>query len=330
MSANPLVTAVIPTYNRANIVTQAVDSVLNQTYGNLELIVVDDGSTDDTPAALARYGNRIRVLRQDNAGPAAARNRGIAAARGEFVAFLDSDDLWLPSKLERQVALLGRLGDSVPCCLCNIMMEWNAGHRASFDIACLQPGIEEGVWTNPDEVVADRFVLFNQGIIIRRDVIDKVGKFDESLRLLEDHEFALRLSLVGPWGFVREPLVVWHETMGSLYHDPRMEEMCAAKSIHIFEQHLAQTAGNRDHRSARNYAAASLAAARRQLRARKMISTASRPAAALGNTLLKLERYRAALYRRSPWFPRMKVVDAGAWAAGRPKQPAAQPQLQAG
>src|SRR3954470_1099780 len=218
INSNPLVSAIIPTYNRDKVISNAVDSILKQTYENIEIIVVDDGSRDGTRERLAKYGDKISVIAQKNAGPAAARNRGIKASRGQFIAFLDSDDEWLPNKVEQQVSLLRRAGNAVPCCLCNIRMRWDVSERESFDIAWLKPSASEGIWVNVDEVLATRFVLFNQGIMIRREAIEKIGGFDESLRLLEDHELALRLSLEGPWAFIREPLVVWHETAGSLYH----------------------------------------------------------------------------------------------------------------
>ncbi len=99
----PLVSVVIPTYNRAQMVSEAVRSVLEQTFGDLEVIVVDDGSTDGTREALKPHADKIRYLRQENSGVSAARNRGIAEARGSLIAFLDSDDLWLPAKLKNQV-----------------------------------------------------------------------------------------------------------------------------------------------------------------------------------------------------------------------------------
>jgi GT2 family glycosyltransferase len=104
-----LVSVLIPTYNRAYILGKAIDSVLAQTYRQIEVIVVDDGSTDDTRAMLARYGDRVRCIHQENAGLAAARNSGLAVARGEFIAFQDSDDEWEPWKLEAQVTLMQRL-----------------------------------------------------------------------------------------------------------------------------------------------------------------------------------------------------------------------------
>lgn len=101
-----LVSVILPTYNRARIVQRAIDSALAQTCPSIEIVVVDDGSTDDTPSVLARYDARVRVIRQRNAGVAAARNTGLSHAKGEFIAFLDSDDYWLPWKVEAEMAVL--------------------------------------------------------------------------------------------------------------------------------------------------------------------------------------------------------------------------------
>lgn len=112
---NPLVSVIIPTYNRSHVICKAIESVLHQTYENIELIVVDDGSTDDTPSRLAVYDDKICVLLQDNTGPSIARNHGVEASHGEILAFLDSDDLWLPTKIEQQVHILENVESSVPC-----------------------------------------------------------------------------------------------------------------------------------------------------------------------------------------------------------------------
>jgi glycosyltransferase involved in cell wall biosynthesis len=309
MDGNPLVSTVIPTYNRVNTISEAVESVLGQTYPHIEVIVVDDGSKDDTLERLKRYGDRIRVISQANAGPSAARNVGIAASRGDLVAFLDSDDIWLPEKIRQQVALLARVGASVPCCLCNILMKWNSGDRASFDIASLKPSAEEGLWLNVDEVLATRSVLFNQGIVIRREVLEKIGGFDEKIRYLEDYEFSLRLSLEGPWAFIRKPLVVWHESMtNSLYKNAQREEVYTSQClVEVIEGHLARVekAGH----GARLLKSVSRESrrARRHLWAAQMAQSNSW-GPALAASVAIVERYRSALFRRSPWFPKMNVA----------------------
>src|SRR5216683_7251951 len=307
-NSNPLVSAIIPTYNRTHIICDAVESILAQTYRQIEVIVVDDGSKDDTLPRLKQYGDRIRVVSQANAGPAAARNRGIAMAQGELIAFLDSDDLWLSTKIERQVALLQRAGESVPCCLSNIMMKWNSGDRASFDIALLKPPAEQGVWLNVDEVLATRFVLFNQGIVIRRKVLEKIGGFDESIRYLEDVEFPLRLSLEGPWAFIQTPLVIWRESMtNSIYKNSKREALCtSACLVEVFEMHLARVDKAGRNGRLRKYVSRELSRARQHLWLTKM-SQRSSWGSALAALVRTVDRYESALFRRSQWFQKMKV-----------------------
>ncbi len=112
---NPLISVIIPTYNRGWIIKEAIDSVLAQDYVNYELIVVDDGSTDNTHDILNSYQNNFLILRQNNKGVSSARNRGLAAASGHFVAFLDSDDIWLPQKLSQQVDFFHSNPDALIC-----------------------------------------------------------------------------------------------------------------------------------------------------------------------------------------------------------------------
>lgn len=207
-----LVSVIIPTYNRERTIERAVDSVLAQSWKYIELIVVDDGSLDQTVAVLARYGDRIRVIRQENQGPSAARNTGIKAARGEIIAFLDSDDSWLPAKIERQAKLLTRTADrGVGCCVCNAKMVYENGKTVtSFAVSDLNARQNEGIWCNPTDILVTRFLFFNQVVAVRRDWLERAGFFRTDLRILEDYDLALRLSLLGPWAFISEPLVIWH------------------------------------------------------------------------------------------------------------------------
>jgi glycosyltransferase involved in cell wall biosynthesis len=205
-----LVSVIIPTYNRGRTIARAVDSVLTQSWKSVEIIVVDSHSTDETEEVLASYGDKIRVVRQAKQGPPAARNAGIKLAKGEIIAFLDSDDEWLPGKMERQVKLL-QAGEAsgVTCCVCNARMEFVAGAMNSFAIARLYPDQQEGIWTNPAEVLTTRFLFFNQVVAVRREALEQTGYFRPGI--MEDYDLALRLSLTGPWAFIAEPLVVWHE-----------------------------------------------------------------------------------------------------------------------
>lgn len=309
MNSSPLVSAIIPTYNRAHIVCEAVESALAQTYPHIEVIVVDDGSKDDTLARLAQYGDRIRVVTQPNKGPAAARNLGIRVSCGELIAFLDSDDIWLPEKTERQVALLQRAGVSIPCCLSNILMKWKSGDRTSFEIALLKPSLQEGLWLNVDEVLATRAVLFNQGIMTRREVLAKIGTFDESIRYLEDVELPQRLSLEGPWAFIETPLVIWRESMtNSVYKNSVRDELPTAECmVTVLEMQLARLRQNARDARVRVLLMRELSAARRDLWA---IRRKERHAGSslLASVVQKYARYRSALYRRWPSYPKMKVA----------------------
>lgn len=312
MNTQPLVSAIIPTYNRAHIVCEAIDSILAQTYPNIETVVVDDGSTDDTLEQLKKYGKRIRIISQKNAGPAIARNRGVAESTGELIAFLDSDDIWLPSKLERQVALMNKAGESVPCCLCNILMKWRDREFASFEKAWLRPKEPEGIWVNVDEVLATRFVLFNQAVVIRREALLKTGGFDGSLRFMEDYDLPLRLSLIGPWAYIAEPLVIWREMQVSWYKQSQREDLhqkiC---TVEVFERLSKEVREKPGGKRLRRCVAWELKRARRQvLVARMGQGGGSWAATIIGSLLGTIERVRQGVYRRSPWFPKMKTRSA--------------------
>lgn len=212
-----LVSVIIPTYNRALTIRETVESALSQTYGDMEVIVVDDGSKDETAEVMRKFDGKVVFISQENAGPSAARNRGVAESKGEIVAFLDSDDHWLPEKISRQVALMERGGNSMACCVCNASVMSAEGSEAgtSFGSANLKPDFEEGEWTNPQEILATRFLLFNQVVAVRRAAFERVGGFNNNLRLLEDYELALKLSTEGTWGVIRDPLVVkYNDTEG--------------------------------------------------------------------------------------------------------------------
>ena len=195
-----LVSAIVPTHNRRDLVCEAVASALAQRDVTLEVIVVDDGSTDDTATALSGFGARIRYLRQATRGVAAARNSGARHARGEWLAFLDSDDLWRPHKLARQLAY----------------------HASAPGLRASQTGeiwIRNGVRVNPcshhrkpdgDIFAASvaRCVVSPSAVLLRRELFDALGGFDESLDVCEDYELWLRLGARERVGLLDEPLVV--------------------------------------------------------------------------------------------------------------------------
>jgi glycosyltransferase involved in cell wall biosynthesis len=190
--ANPLVSAVIPTYNYGQFVAEAVESALAQTYSPLEVVVVDDGSTDDTAERLQPYRGRIRYLYQENRGLSGARNAGIRAARGEYVALLDSDDAWKPEKITAQMSLAVAHGYQAVVC----WSEWPKG-------ATEELRFEDCFFSGPG---------FGSTAVIRKSLFNEVGEFDETLRSVEDRDMMLRLTrggrkigvLVGDYVTIRE------------------------------------------------------------------------------------------------------------------------------
>jgi glycosyltransferase involved in cell wall biosynthesis len=305
-----LVSVIIPTYNRSSIISQTIDNVLQQTYPNLEIIVVDDGSTDDTIAKLQPYLNRIKILSQENAGPASARNHGVRASNGDIIAFQDSDDTWHPTKIERQVRLLGIAGNAVPCCLCNSLVHMEHGRSMlSFDRMSAETYLEEGIWLNPFDVLATRFILFNQAAAVRRKAFEDVGGFDESFRIMEDVDLQLRLSLKGRWAFIREPLAIREERFStSLSHEKDWASLYQ-NEIRIFEKILGTMSSDQSALAMR-LMERGLRRARRRLRATKIQSTRFPAASCFAKGLLFFERGRDAVYRRLPSFPRMRVAAA--------------------
>jgi len=194
-----MVSVVIPTHDRAAFVVRALRSVAAQTYGDYEIIVVDDGSADDTESSVRATGIRARYLRQVHTGVSAARNRGVAAADGEWIAFLDSDDVWLPEKLARQMAFVQSQGGIEACQTEEIWIRngvrVNPGNRhrkpsgdifaASLELCLVSPS----------------------AVMLRRATFERLGGFDEGLPACEDYDLWLRLAVDTPVHLVPERLV---------------------------------------------------------------------------------------------------------------------------
>jgi glycosyltransferase involved in cell wall biosynthesis len=309
MTDGTLVSAIIPTYNRSHTVCSAIDSVLAQTYSPIEIIVVDDGSSDETEVKLRRYGSKVRVIRQPNAGAAAARNTGVRASRGEIVAFLDSDDIWLPEKTGKQVAALRAAGRSACCCVSNMRLCFNGGRTGtSFELAGLNQLLPEGLWLNPAEVLATRFMMFNQGVIIRRESFENLGGFDETLKLLEDYDLALRLSLQGSWAFVSEPLVVWRQSEDSLSHVFKQSTVFRDAWRSVVVDAAKKMPASPGYRRARNLALRACGAARRESRAHELMLSPSKFRRLSGRAYLRIQRAWATAFRNSPWYPKMRAA----------------------
>jgi len=310
MADKPLISAIIPTYNRSRTVRSAIDSVLNQTYSPIEIIVVDDGSTDDTSDRLRDYGTKIRLIHQCNAGASAARNAGVRASSGSIVAFLDSDDIWLPKKIEKQVAALQAAGTSVCCCVSNMALNFHDGRTGtSFQSAGLLPFHAEGAWLNVAEVLATRFLMFNQAVAIRRNAFDIVGGFDDKLKVLEDYDLALRLAVCGPWVFVSEPLVVWKQSEDSLSHVLKHSAVFWEAWCHVLETAVANMPASHDFARARGLALRAFRNARHQMTARELSLSSRFFHRMAGKAYWRFEYLSAKAFRHSPWYPKMKTCD---------------------
>ena len=288
----PLVGVVVPTYNRADVLPRALQSALRQTYEALEVIVVDDGSTDDTEAVVAALDDpRVRyVLQPRNAGVSAARNRGIREARGEFIAFLDSDDEWFPDKIERQVARFREVNNRVGLLYCGVRSvsdrrgDWTfrPKHRGDVYEAMLQRNV----------------IHTGSGVVIRREVVDVVGGFDEEIPAIEDYEYWLRIARHFEFDFVEEPLFRYFD-----------ETDLDRKSLDTQDNHDARAYLFNKHRAEmRRVGVAPLfltESARRHLRG-------PRPAGAIARRLLL-----QALWERPTYHPALLLLISSSAQAGR-------------
>lgn len=218
-SPKPLVSVVIPTYNRAGLIDRSLESAFAQTYDNLEVIVVDDGSTDNTEEVLpSTWGDRIRYHRQENQGAGAARNTGIGLAQGEFVAFLDSDDEWSRDKIEKQVELFQSIDDPrLGIVLCG--REKIYRNRAPvYDIQ--RPQLQGNAFEQLMGV-ASVMGASTSAILAHRKVFESGIKFDSQLPAIEDWDFLLTASRHFSFRTVPEVLVINHrEDGGEHVHEP--------------------------------------------------------------------------------------------------------------
>jgi len=204
------ISAVIPTYNRASVIVEALESALDQTRPANEIIVVDDGSTDETKSVVARYGAKVRYIRQENGGPSAARNRGIQEASSDFIALLDSDDLWVRDRLERQCVALE--ANTELDLLFGLESKFRPGKPDEAPEMNGLDGIE--LMNSTDYMVPDPLGMLltkncvaTSSVLFRRSCVEKVGSMDVQLRLAEDLEYWIRFALHGfRFGFVNHVL----------------------------------------------------------------------------------------------------------------------------
>lgn len=208
-NAPPSVSVVIPTFNRAACLLNAIESALIQTYRNKEIIVVDDGSTDNTKEKLKPYLGQIRYHYQENRGASAAQNRGIELAEGEWIAILASDDTWLPNKLESQIKGIDIMGREFGVCFTNSFFVGDPrGIITAFQEAVFQPRTEFGVLEEPVRwILAPHPILFFQSILVKRALMVENNGFDEKMIVAEDTDLLFRLSRKTKFCFVNHALV---------------------------------------------------------------------------------------------------------------------------
>jgi len=198
----PLVSAIIPNYNYSRYIGEAVESALNQTYKNIEVIVVDDGSSDDSLKVLGAFGDRIKVISQKNAGVAMARNNGVEVSTGEYVAFLDADDVWLLEKVEKQV---DRFFAEQALGLVHVGVQDISAEGNDLDVHT--DGMQGKV--SHELLLFDRPVILGggSGIMVPRNVFDEVGGFDTRLATSADWDLFYQISSRYEVGFVSDVLL---------------------------------------------------------------------------------------------------------------------------
>lgn len=222
-STQPRVSAIITAYNCAHYLGDAIKSVLAQTYPISEIVVIDDGSTDDVPSALAPFASAgIRYVRQENQGPSSARNRGIRETSGDVVAFLDGDDMWAEDKTARQIAYM----DAHPevALVSGSWLRWKPASN-EYTMGYRRGGARTNKRTQQDIMV--RNVIGNPSmVLVKRQVVIEAGLFDPSLRWGEDWELWIRIAARAPVAFLRDskPVVIYRMHPAGLTHEKRWEQ----------------------------------------------------------------------------------------------------------
>lgn len=240
--STPVVSVVVTTYNQCRYIRETLDSVFRQSYQDYEVIVVDDGSTDDTPSTIEKLQDRVRYVRQHNQGPAGSRNTGVRLARGELVAFLDGDDLWEPPKLEAQVAAAA----SNP----------GSGLIATEGVQFSEDGVMNGSLVAPrirgrlrvgstltiscyQDLVPGSVLSTTSQVMIPRAVLDRVGASDPSFTIASDWDLYLRIAELYEFTFLAQRLIRWRYLPTSISGPAHLRQLrWATDEIAVLKKHL--------------------------------------------------------------------------------------------
>ena len=225
----PRVSVVMPSYNCAQYLAEAVDSALAQTYRDFEIVVVDDGSKDNTEEVARRYGSKIQYIKQENRGLPGARNTGIRASSGEYIALLDADDSWFPEKLARQIPEFA--DPEVGLVYSDLRVVYDNGEVVPSFLSGRPLAASGHVF---DRVLQSGFII-PSSVILRRSCVEQVGLFDESMRSQEDVEMWLRVCLRWKVKLVAEPLVNRRQRAGALTEN---DDLRTAYHIKLFHKAL--------------------------------------------------------------------------------------------
>lgn len=245
MTKNPIISVIIPTYNRANLIDQAIQSVLNQTYQNFEVIIVDDGSTDYTKEVIRKFqerDKRVKYIRHEkNRGGSAARNTGIKAAKGEYIAFLDSDDEWLPEKINLQIAVFKKGSDNLGVVYCDVMIKNN--DEKIVNSHYFFPQCRGYIY----DFMLKRCALVPCSVlIVKKECFQQIGLFNEQFFACQDNDICIRLAKYYEFDFIPKPLVIFHVHKGLRISNNKLRVAQASFNIiTMYKDEIVRYCGNK-------------------------------------------------------------------------------------
>ncbi len=235
MNKIPTVSVIITTYNRADLLPRAINSVLNQTYKDFELIIVDDGSTDNTKEIVEDFqqkDSRIVYVYQENQGWPSALNKGLSVVRGEFIAFLDSDDEWLPLKLEEQINIFNKSNSTnlgmVGCDI--LIIKENTNFKKEFKFSALKENLIENV-------LKGRLPTTLSALLIRREIFNKIGLIDKNLRRMADQDLWIRILQYYNVDFVPSILLKYYIHGGNISISQFPYENQVSENLYLIKKH---------------------------------------------------------------------------------------------